>query len=73
MRDLSTADHNTQKRSFLIKNIFLAEMPVNQYFYVKVRGFWKNTRNSFDQVSFHLIYAFRVISKLVVTKLIPTS
>jgi hypothetical protein len=67
MRDLSTADHNARNRSFTIKNIFLAEVPVNEYFYVKVRGFWKNTKNQYDQVSFHLIYAFRVISKLVVT------
>jgi hypothetical protein len=45
MRDLSTADHNARNRSFTIKNIFLAEVPVNEYFFVKVRGFWKNTKN----------------------------
>ena len=48
-------------------------MPINEYFYLKVRGVWKNTRNQFDQISYHLIYAFKVIPKLVVTSLVPSS
>lgn len=59
--DLSSAEHNIARKSFTLKSLYQSSLPINDYFYLKVRAYWKNIKNSYDQVSFNLIYGFRII------------
>jgi len=70
--DLSSGEHNIAKKSFTLKSLYQSSLPINDYFYMKVRAYWKNTKNQYDQFSFNLIYGFRIIQKLVI-KLEPSS
>jgi hypothetical protein len=61
----ATADHNKNGRSFNLRSIYQANLPLNEYFYLKVKGIWKNTKDSSDTIEYYLIYACRYVSKLV--------
>ena len=67
---LSSGDHNTKDRTYTLRTIQQGNLPLNEYFYLKIKGIWRNTKSLTDTFEYHLIYGCRFIQKLVIT-LIP--
>ena len=64
---LSQGDHNQKDRTFTLRSIAQANIPLNEYFFLKIRGLWRISRTSSDTAEFYMIYACRFVSKLIVT------
>ena len=45
---LPASDNNVTARRFILKNLYQSNLPINKYFYMRVKGVWKNTWNVFD-------------------------
>lgn len=57
-------DHNRNEKKFYLRAIQQSSIPLNDYFYIIVKGVWRNTKNSKDIIEYNLIYACRFISKM---------
>jgi hypothetical protein len=69
---LSQADHNSNDKIFYLRSIYQSNLPLNDVFYLKIKGIWRNTQNSGDYFEYYLIYACRFVSKLILS-LSPSS
>ncbi len=41
---LSSADHNAKDRTYNLKTIYQTSLPLNEYFFFKIKGVWRNTQ-----------------------------
>ena len=64
---LSNGDHNVNERSFTLRTIQQTNLPLNEIFYLKIRGLWQNPKNPSDSFEYYLIYGCRFISKLILS------
>ncbi len=64
---LSTRDHNVNAKKFTLRRALQSSILSNDYFFIRIKGVWRNIRNRNDIIEYHLIYACRYIPKLIVT------
>jgi hypothetical protein len=48
--ELPTPDHNYSARSFTFRALYQNNLPLNDYFYLKIKAVWKHVKNPFDQI-----------------------
>ena len=46
--ELPPPDHNISARQFTFRALYQANLPINDYFYLKIKAVWKNVKNSYD-------------------------
>eukprot|EP00347_Sterkiella_histriomuscorum_P001938 403370091 len=64
---MSSSDHNAQARTVTIRTTTQSDIPSNDYFYLRIKGVWRNPNNRNDILEYHLIYACRYVAKLVIS------
>lgn len=68
--NLLTSDHNQNAQSFTLRAAVQSDLPLNEYFYIRVMGVWQNQNDPADKISYYLIYGCRYITKLL-PQLVP--
>eukprot|EP00347_Sterkiella_histriomuscorum_P005949 403354642 len=62
---LLNTDHNKAQKSFTLRAGVQQNLPLNEYFYIRLKGVWRNSQDRTDTIEYYLIYGCRYISKLV--------
>ncbi|TNV87566.1 hypothetical protein FGO68_gene5423 [Halteria grandinella] len=63
---LSGGDHNSSAQTFTLRSQYQVNLPINQYFYLKIKAVWKVPKSS-NRTELYLIYACRFVQKLLIT------
>ena len=64
---LSSSDHNKNDKTFTLRATQQGNLPLNEYFYFKIKGVWRSVSDSNNIIEYYLIYACRYVSKLVIS------
>ncbi|CDW76030.1 UNKNOWN [Stylonychia lemnae] len=62
---LLNSDHDKNLQQFTLRSTQQRYLPLNEYFYIRIKGVWRNQNDNSDTIEYYLIYACRYISKLV--------
>jgi hypothetical protein len=57
---LTSGDHNVTDRSFTLRASYQSNLPINDYFYLKIKAVWRVPKSQ-NQTALTLIYACRFI------------